>query len=116
MHANPDTQFHMETDTSNYVYSTVVSQKQPDGCHHPIRFMSKSMNPAEWNYGTPDKEALVIIKGLQNWRHWLEHTWLPVHILTNHKNLEYFVKPRILNHRQMCRLELLTHYNHKIHY
>jgi hypothetical protein len=30
------------------------------------------MNPAERNYGIPDKEVLAIVKGLQNWRHWLE--------------------------------------------
>jgi hypothetical protein len=74
------------------------------------------MNPAEWNYGIPDKEALAIVKGLQNWRHWLERTRLPVQILTDHKNLEYFSKPRILNQRQMRWLEMLTHYNYEIHY
>ena len=97
VHADPDAQFHMETDTSNYAYCTVLSQKQTNGQHHPIRFMSKSMNLAEWNYRIPDKEALVIVKGLQNWRHWLECTQLLVHILTNHKNLKSFVKPKILN-------------------
>ena len=115
VHANPDAQFHMETDASNYAYGAVLLQKQADGWHHPIGFLSKSMNLAERNYGIPDKEALAIIKGLQNWQHWLEHTRLPVHILTNHKNLESFVKLRILNHRQMQWLELLTHYNYKIH-
>jgi hypothetical protein len=97
VHADPDAQFCMETDASNYAYGAILSQKQPDGQHHPIGFMSKSMNPAERNYGIPDKEALAIVKGLQNWRHWLEQTCLLVHILTDHKNLEYFVKPRILN-------------------
>jgi hypothetical protein len=116
VHADPDAQFCMETDASNYAYGTVLSQKQPDGRHHPIGFMSKSMNPAEWNYGIPDKEALAIIKGLQNWHHWLERTCLPVHILTDHKNLEYFAKPQILNRWQMHWLEMLTHYNYKIHY
>jgi hypothetical protein len=57
----------METNTSNYAYGAILSQKQPNGQHHLIGFMSKSMNPAEWNYGIPDKEALTIIKGLQNW-------------------------------------------------
>jgi hypothetical protein len=78
--------------------------------------MSKSMNPAERNYGIPDKEALAIVKGLQNWCHWLERTCLLVHILTDHKNLEYFAKPQILNRQQMRWLEMLTHYNYKIHY
>jgi len=78
--------------------------------------MSKSMNPAERNYGIPDKEALAIVKGLQNWRHWLERTQLPIQILTDHKNLEYFARPQILNRQQMQWLELLMHYNYKIHY
>ena len=83
----------METDASNYTYSAVLMQKQTDGRHHLISFMSKSMNPAERNYGIPDKEAFAIIKGLQNWWHWLERTQLLVQILTDHKNLEYFAKP-----------------------
>ena len=67
IHANPDRQFRMETDALNYAYGAVLSQKQADNRHHPIGFMSKSMNPAECNYGIPDKEALTIMKGLQNW-------------------------------------------------
>ena len=97
MHADPNKQFRMETDASNYAYGAVLSQKQADNCHHLIGFMSKLMNPAEWNYGIPDKEALAIIKGLQNWRHWLKHMKLPIQILTDHKNLEYFAKPWVLN-------------------
>ena len=106
----------METDASNYAYRAILSQKQADNRHHLIGFMSKSMNPAKRNYGIPDKEALAIVKGLQNWQHWLERMKLPVQILTDHKNLKYFVKPRILNRQQMRWLELLTHYNYKIHY
>ena len=116
IHADLDQQFRMETDASNYTYGAVLSQKQADNRHHPIGFMLKSMNPAEHNYGIPDKEALAIVKGLQNWQHWLKQMKLPVQILTDHKNLEYFAKPRILNRRQMRWLELLMHYNYKIHY
>ena len=56
-----------------------------------------SMTPAERNYSISDKEALVIVKALQHWRHWLEGTKVPIEILTDHKNLEYFTKPRVLN-------------------
>jgi len=106
----------METDASNYAYGAVLSQKQNDNQYHPIAYMSKSMNAAKRNYGIPDKEALTMVKGLQNWRHWLERTKLPVQILTDHKNLEFFTKPRILNRRQMRWLELLTHYIYEIYY
>ena len=116
MHANPDKQFQMETNASNYAYGAVLSQKQANNHHHLIGFMSKSMNPAEWNYGILDKEALAIIKGLQNWRHWLKCMKPPVQILTDHKNLKYFAKPQVLNRQQMRWLELLMHYNYKIHY
>ena len=74
------------------------------------------MTPAERNYGISDKEALVIVKALQHWRHWLEGTKLPVEILTAHKNLEYFTKTRILNRRQLHWLDLLSHYNYHISY
>jgi hypothetical protein len=72
VHTDPKKGFRMETDVSNYAYRAVLSQKQTDRWHHLIGYMSMSMNPAEWNYGILDKEVLVIVKGLQNWRHWLE--------------------------------------------
>jgi RNase H-like domain found in reverse transcriptase len=99
----PDTgrQFIMETDASNYAYGAVLSQKQEDNKKHPVAFMSKSMTPAERNYGISDKEALAIVKALAHWRHWLEGTKIPISVLTDHKNLEYFSKPRVLNRRQM---------------
>jgi hypothetical protein len=116
VHTDPEKRFAVETNVSNYAYGAVLSQKQTNGQHHPIGYMSKSMNPAEWNYGILDKEVLAIVKGLQNWRHWLEQTRLPVQILTDHKNLEYFSRPHILNRRQMRWLKMLTHYNYEIHY
>jgi len=63
----------------------------------PHRLLSKSMTLAEWNYGISDKEALAIVKALQQWRHWLEGTKIPIDIVTDHKNLQYFSKPHILN-------------------
>ena len=106
----------METDASSYAYGAVLSQKAEDKKHHPVAFYSKSMNPAERNYGISDKEALLIIKGLQHWRHWLEGTKEPVRIITDHRNLEYFKNPHPLNRRQLRWLEQLTHYNYEIAY
>jgi RNase H-like domain found in reverse transcriptase len=98
IHADPEERFRVETDASNYAYGAILSQKgKQDQKNHPVAFFSKSMTPAERNYGISDKEALAIIKALQHWRHWLEGTTIPVDILTDHKNLQYFTKPRILN-------------------
>ena len=116
IHADPEKKFQMETDASSYAYGAVLSQKAEDKKHHPVAFYSKSMTPAERNYGISDKEALPIIKGLQHWRHWLEGTKEPVRIITDHRNLEYFKNPRPLNRRQLRWLEQLTHYNYEIAY
>ena len=74
------------------------------------------MNPMERNYGIPDKEALAIVKGLQNWRHWLERTKLPVQILTDHKNLEYFSTTKMLTRRQARWSEYLSTFNFTIRF
>jgi hypothetical protein len=97
IHTDPDKRFQMETDVSSYAYGAVLSQKVTDNKHHPVAYYSKSMSPAERNYGISDKETLPIVKGLQFWRHWLEGTKEPVRIITDHRNLEYFKNPQHLN-------------------
>ena len=115
-HADQTREFRMETDVSNYAYGAVLSQKQDTGRRHPVAYMSKSMTPAERNYDIGDKETLVIVKPLQHWQHWLEGTRLPIEIITDHKNLENFSNPRILNQRQTRWLHALQKYNFVIGY
>jgi len=43
---------------------------------------------------------LVIIKGLESWRHLLKEAKFKFEIWTDHKNLEYFMKVQKLNWRQ----------------
>ena len=74
------------------------------------------MTLAKRNYGISDKEALTIVKALQHWRHWLEGTKIPIEILTDHQNLQYFTKPQVLNRRQLHWIDLLNHYNYIIQY
>jgi hypothetical protein len=74
------------------------------------------MTPPERNYGISDREALAVVRALQHWRHWLEGTRIPVEIITDHHNLEYFTKPKVLNRRQLRWMELLNQYNYHIVY
>jgi hypothetical protein len=97
IHANPDKPFCIETDASAYAYGAVLSQKSQDSQYHLVGFFSKSMTPPERNYGISDREALAVVRALQHWRHWLEGTRIPVEIITDHCNLEYFTKPKVLN-------------------
>ena len=66
----------------------------------PVAFLSKSLNKTEKNYEIHDKEMLVIIRGLENWRHLLEGTKYKFEVWTNYKNLEYFMKVQKFNRRQ----------------
>ena len=117
IHPNLERQFRLETDASAFTYGAVLSQlAEKDNRRHPVGFFSKSMNDAERNYGISDREALAVVKALQHWRHWLEGTTLPVEIITDHRNLEYFTKPKILNHCQLRWMDQLTHYNYQIKY
>jgi len=70
----------------------------------------------ERNYEIHDKEMLAIIRVLEEWRHFLEGVTYPVEIWTDHKNLEYFMTAKKLNHRQarwslhLARFDFLLHH------
>ena len=51
----------------------------------------------EINYKIYDKELLVIIKSFKEWRPILEGAGLPIKILTNHRNLQYFISTKQLS-------------------
>jgi hypothetical protein len=67
-----------------------LQQSVDNNAWHPVAFLSKVLNPIECNYEIHNTEMLAIIRGLEEWRHYLEGARHPVEIWTNHKNLEYF--------------------------
>ena len=52
----------------------VLSMEYEDGKWKPVVFISKSLNKTERNYEIHNKEMLVIIRELENWRHLLKGT------------------------------------------
>ena len=91
----------MEVDASDYAMGDILSIEYKNGKWRPVVFLSKSLNEIEKNYKIHDKEMLVIIRGLENWRHLLEGAQSKFKIWTDHKNLEYFMKVQKLNQRQV---------------
>jgi len=79
-----------------------------------VAFYSKSLSPVERNYEIHDKEMLAIIHALKEWRHFLEGAQHPVEIWTDHKNLEYFITAKKLNHRQACWSLYLARFDFKL--
>src|SRR5262249_15996117 len=87
-----------------------------DGKYHPVAFYSKLLSPVKWNYKIHDKEMLAIMRALEEWRHFLEGARHPVKIWTNHKNLEYFMTAKKLNHRQARWTLYLARFDFKLHH
>jgi len=110
--------FQIEVDSSDFTIGAVLSQQSTtDGKWHLVAFYSKSLSSVERNYEIHDKEMLAIIRALEEWRHFLEGATHLVEIWTNHKNLEYFMTAKKLNHRQarwslhLARFDFLLHHH-----
>ena len=106
----------VKTDASDYVSAGVLSQLHLNGIWHPVAYFSKKHSPEECNYEIYDKELLAIIRSLEEWRPELEGAKFPVKILSNHKNLEYFMSTKLLNRRQARWSEFLSRFQFKISY
>ena len=117
-HFDIDAETWIETDASDYVVAAVISQRGADGNLHPVAYMSKKMSPAECNYEIYDKELLAIVRAFEEWRPECAGTPVdsPIKILTDHKNLEYFMTSKQLNRRQARWAEFLAEFNFKIAY
>ena len=55
-----DKPFLLEMDASKEGLGAVLSQKQSDGCYHPVAFGSHSLTPLEKNYHSYKLEFLVL--------------------------------------------------------
>jgi hypothetical protein len=81
------------------VSGRVLSQYDEEGTLRPVAFFSKKHSAVECNYEIYDKELLAIICCLEEWRPELEGTESPIRILSDYRNLEYFMIMKMLNHR-----------------
>jgi hypothetical protein len=59
------------------------------------------MLPAEINYDIYDKKLLAIVTAFQKWRVYLKRSKYQIRMLTDHKNLTYFITTKALNRRQI---------------
>src|SRR5271156_2056947 len=107
----PDKPLIVETDASDYALGSILSIIDDSGEVHPIAFHSRTFTPPELNYDTHDKELLAIFAAFKVWRHYLEGSAIPVDVVTDHKNLEYFSTTKVLTRRQARWSEYLSGFN-----
>ena len=105
----------VECDSSDFVVGGILSQKHADGLH-PVAYFSKKHTPTECNYEIYDKELMAIVRCLEEWQPELEGSTEPFTIITDHRNLEYFMTTKQLNRRQARWSEFLSRFRFKIQY
>ena len=106
----------VETDASDYVAAGILSQYDQDKILRPVAYFSKKHSPAECKYEIYDKELLAIIRAFEEWRPELEGAAHQISVISDHKNLEYFMSTKQLNRRQARWAEYLSRFNFVIKY
>ena len=83
-----DKPFLLETDTSKEGLGAMLSQKQGDGCYHPVIFGSHYLTPSEKNYHSSKLEFLALKWSIME--HFKEYlTYLPFMVQTDNNPLTY---------------------------
>lgn len=90
----------IEADSSGFATGSILSVQMDDDKWHPACFLSKGLSAPERNYDIHDREMLSIMRSLESWRHYLEGADFQIEILSDHKNLEYFMTAQKLTRRQ----------------
>jgi hypothetical protein len=90
--------YFLEDNASGVATGTVLSQQsREDNKWHPVSFLSKALSPVERNYEIHKVEMLAIIRGFEDWRHYLKGALHPIEVFTDHKNLKYIRVAQELN-------------------
>jgi hypothetical protein len=99
-HFDPTKQIRLETDASKYGMAGVLSQPDDQNTYHPVAFWSRKFTDTEVNYATPDQELFAIVYSFKHWRHYLEGSRYTIEVLSDHANLQAFMRQPKINGRQ----------------
>ena len=111
---DPSKPFVIESDASKVTTGAVLRQKDTNGNWHPCSYISHSFDATQRNYEIYDRELLGIVRALETWRHYLQGSFHPVTIFSDHKNLMYFRQVQKLNRRQACWSLFLSQFDLKL--
>jgi len=105
----------LKTNTSNFTIGACLYQIK-DEQQRLIAYWFKKLSELKKRYEVHNKELLVIVKALQDWRPYLAGIEKPIQIYTDHKNLRNFATMKQLNQQQVCWVKQLADYEFQIHY
>ena len=90
--------FELMCDASDWAVGAVLGQKK-EKIFHPIYYSSKTLNEAQVNYTTTEKELLAVVFAFEKFRSYLMGTKVTIH--TDHAAIKYLIskkdaKPRLI--------------------
>ncbi len=115
-HYNSDHKIVIEINASNYVFKDILFQYDENEILHSVTYFSKKHNSVECNYEIYDKELIIIVCAFKKWWSELENSIYSIKMITNHKNLEYFMSTKQLSYHQARWNEFLSRFNYHIAY
>ena len=110
-HFDQNCELYLKTDSSDYVNSDVLLQKNDDDILHSVAFYSKNLLLTECNYKIYDKELLAIIWCFEHWRPELKFSDISIKVFTDHKSLQHFMTMKKLTWWQVWWAEKLSEFN-----
>ena len=90
----------MKTDASDYVSEGILSQYDENDVLHSVVYFFKKHSSAECNYEIYNKELMAIIYTFKEWHSELKGSSTSVKVITDHKNLKYFMSTKQLSRCQ----------------
>ncbi|KAH9751080.1 hypothetical protein KPL71_014142 [Citrus sinensis] len=104
--------FEIMCDASNYAIGAVLGQRVGRAAH-VIYYASRTLDSAQCNYSTTEKELLVIVFALEKFRSYLLGT--KVIVFSDHAALRYLLAKKEVKPRLICWILLLQEFNLEIH-
>lgn len=111
MHFDPEKPIIVQADPSDLVSTGVLSQHDNSGILNPVAFYSKKHFPAQCNSEIHDKQLQAIIRCFKEWRLNLDSTSHRTQVLSNHRDMEYFITAELLNRHQAHGSEFCSQFN-----
>jgi len=106
----------IETHGTDYVSAGVLSQRDEVAVLHRVAYYSKKYTLAECNYDIYETKPMGIMMALEEWRPECNGATYPVQLITDHRNVEYFMTKKLLNRRQGWWSEFLTRFEYQTVY
>ena len=108
-----DRPFIVTTDASGYAIGAALAQES-EGTERPVRFWSRTLQPAERNYATTDREALAVVCALKQFRVYLLSQRFVIY--TDHQALRQVLNEEQPTGRRARWCATLMEFNYEIRY